>query len=200
MDWLSKIFDIHKLPFKVISWITVVSGILLFAPSSFIDKLKLSGFLSSYGPYIGVVFVSATALFSINTIGWLSLKVRKKAKYSKWKKELRNVLENLDHAEKAVLREFFIQGQYTIELPMDNPTVVGLRNKGIIYIAGEYGQRTLAGMLIPFAVNDEAGKLIDLAIVDLPAGELSDEDVQHLHDSRPDFALEIERRKALYKL
>lgn len=199
MDWLSKIFDIHKLPFKVIFWVAVVSGILLFAPPNFIDKLKLSGFLSAFGSYIGVVFVSSLALVAINAIGWLGLKAKGKAGHWKWKNELENVLCNLDHAEKAVIREFYIQGKYTIELPMDNPTVVGLLNKGIVYIAGKYGQHTLAGILIPFAISDEARKLINSDIINLPVGEPSKMEIQRIRDSRPDFVHEIERRKALFR-
>lgn len=199
MDWLSKIFDIHNLPFKVIFWVAAVSGILLFAPPDFIDKLKLSGFLSSYGPYIGVVFISSAALVTINIIGWVGLKAKGKVGYWQWKNELENVLSNLDHAEKAVLREFYIQGKYTIELPMDNPTVVGLRNKGIVYIAGKYGQPTLAGILMPFAIRDEARELINSDMIDLPVGELSELEIQRIKDSRPVFIQEIERRKSLLR-
>lgn len=98
-----------------------------------------------------------------------------------------------------MLREFYIQGKHTIELPMENPTVVGLRNKGILYIAGKYGQHTSAGMLIPFAIRDEARELIASETIDLPLGEPSQQDIERITNSRPEFALKIGRWKSLFK-
>lgn len=199
MDWLSKIFDVHKLPFKIILWVAVVSGILLFAPLEFIEKLKISGLLSSYGAYVGVVFLASSALVCVNSVGWLWGKINAKVNYWKWKGRIEGLLNALDHAEKAVLREFYIQGKYTIELPMDNSTVVGLRNKQIIYIAGKFGEYSLAGMLIPFAIRDEARKFIDPSIIGLPSGEPSESDIEHIRELRPNFVKQIERRNALLR-
>ena len=197
MDWFSRIFDVDKLPFKIILWGTVVSGVLVLAPTAFLGKLGLDAFVKTHGTYVGVVFLAAGSLVGINALGWSFGKVRRRVAYWKWRNSLLEVLESLDHAEKAVLREFYIQARHTVELPMDNPTVVGLQNKGIVCPAGEYGQHSLAGILLPFSISEEARSMITVDMLDLPTGEPSKQEIARLQNSRPDFARVIQSRKDL---
>ena len=81
MDWLSKIFDVHKLPFKIILWIAAVSGVVLFAPDALTSRLHLNGLLVSYGHYVGVIFVASATLIAINATSWVIARIRSRIGY-----------------------------------------------------------------------------------------------------------------------
>ena len=59
MEWFSKLIDWLKLPTKIIAFIALMSGVLLFLPQKVIQKLHLELFISSYGNYFGIVFLIA---------------------------------------------------------------------------------------------------------------------------------------------
>ncbi len=201
MDWISKLFDVYKLPFKIIAWVAFVSGILLFSPDSFLNLLKLDGLLEKNGSVIGIVFVASTGLVVVNIFAWLFSLVKSKRHVSQLKKNMEQALLRLDHSEKAVLREFYIRGKYNIDLPIDDPTVVGLMNKGIIYRSGNYGQHTLEGILLPCAINDNARDFITLDLIEMPAtSNPSKQEIERIRNTRPQFAKDIARREALFKL
>lgn len=61
-------------------------------------------------------------------------------------------LYNLDDKEIAVLREFFIQGQNTLQLPVGHPVVAGLIEKGILEQVGMIGENSLVGPLFSLSI------------------------------------------------
>jgi len=71
LDVVSRLFDVHKVPFKVIAWVTVVSGAFALAPPTLLARLGLDGLVKTYAPYVGVTFVASGALVLINAFGWL---------------------------------------------------------------------------------------------------------------------------------
>ena len=200
MDWIGKLFDVNKLPFKIVAWVAIVSGILIFSPITFLKILKLDGFLEQNGSVIGIVFISSSGLVAVNLCAWFFSFVKAKRRVSLWMKNMEQALMNLDHAEKAVLREFYIHGKYNIDLPIDNPTVVGLRNKGVIYLSGKYGQHTLEGMLIPCAINDKARDIITFDLIEMPdTKNPSKQEIERIRNTRPQFAKDIARREAMFR-
>lgn len=65
-------------------------------------------------------------------------------------------LKALDNDEKAVLREFYILGKNTIPIVIDDPTVIGLINKGVIRQVGNQGYQTnfTIGIVAFFRADD----------------------------------------------
>ena len=106
-------------------------------------------------------------------------------------------LKQLDQAEKSVLREFFIQGQNTIKLPMDNSVVAGLLDIGILSSVGQHGRHSLAGMLISMKIPDILRKKLTLQMLDLPLGKPSECDKEFLRTNRPPFSRSIEHENSL---
>jgi hypothetical protein len=60
MEWVSKLFDIGKLPAKVIAWVAILSGMVLFLPASALATLHLDAFSRDYGVWIGLAFVASS--------------------------------------------------------------------------------------------------------------------------------------------
>lgn len=98
-----------------------------------------------------------------------------------------NAIKNLDQHEKAVLREYYIQGKSTLKIPMDNPTVSGLIDKQILYLVGQYGEKSSEGMLFNFAINEKAREYLTYQILELPTGESSERDFERIRVSRPQW-------------
>ena len=185
-----EVLNVYNIPFKVVVSLFIVSGILVLAPTSFIVDLGLDGFLSKHDIYVGVFFLGSGALVAVTALGWGFKRLREKMAYRKWKDNLGDALGDLDHAEKAILREFYLQGKHTIKLPLDEPTVVGLSEKGIIRFVGELGYASRAGLLFPCRVAGEARRLLTPEMLDLPTGDCTDEERQRLRNSRPCFVRE----------
>jgi hypothetical protein len=193
MDWISKLFDISRLPFKIVLWLFVLSGIVLISSDTIINALKLNELLENYGYIVGITFLGSGVLVLINGGIWLINRHRRKSNVASWKSNLRSELVNLDSSEKAVLREFIIKDKHAIRMPMDNPTVAGLRRKGIIELVGQFGQFSPVGMLFSFKIKDEAQEYLEYAMIDLPDTEPTEDDIRRIRESRPQFATELER-------
>lgn len=124
-------FDFTKLPTKIFVVTALGSATFLFMPDDFTKNLHFDKFIE-YSGYVGIVFVFSTIFILVNFIIWLYQKIEYKINVKKVKEVLKKELLNLDHREKAVLREFAIQAQNSIKMPYDDTIVSGLIDKGIL--------------------------------------------------------------------
>jgi Super-infection exclusion protein B len=193
MEWIKALFDIGKLPSKILLWVALLSGILLFGPLWLLTKLHLETVPANFGFYIGTAFVGSSSLLSINFSLWLFHTVRSFILRRLAKIRLTESLSQLDPAEKAVLREFYICQQNSLRMPIDNPTVAGLYTKGIVGRVGQLGENSIAGVLFTLAIAPEVKRLLSYEILALPLGEPTKEDLQRIRDSRPSFVRQIEQ-------
>lgn len=195
---LTSVISALKLPPRILAAIVVVGGLLLFLPKNALETLKLESVASNFGAYIGFTFLTASVLLSIS----LSTKVSEWVK-SRWKRYKRRALafsslKSLDHQEKAVLREFFIQGQNTIQLPISHTVVTGLLEKGVLCRVETLLERSIVGILSPVQITDELRDLVTLDLLEIPSSfetEPTDSDLEYLRTNRPDFILDIEEHK-----
>ena len=110
-----------------------------------------------------------------------------------WLSSLVKAIFQLDHAEKGVLREFFIHGQDTLRMPIDDPTVAGLQTKGFPQIVGGQGQMSLGRMLFPMRISPDVKRLLSARVLGLPEHEPTEAERERLIDARPAFTRQIER-------
>lgn len=196
MELVAKFFDITKLPSKIFAWVALLAGVYVLSPSSFLKTLYLDAFPPEYKSYAGAAFVASTSFLAINALLWswnnLLGTFRKRTR----KKLIRRALADLDRDEIAALREFVIQARHVIELPVDHPTVAGLRNKQVIQLAGTTGYRDLAGSVFPVQMTEYARTLITPEMLNLPEHPTA-EDVERVHNERPNYISQIERADRL---
>jgi len=197
MEWVAKLFEAAKLPTKFIVAIFLASTIPLFLPAEVVFALRLNEIIESYGNYMGVASVLSGSILIIEFAVWVSRGIRKTYLRRKLAKLSKERLKGLDHAEKSVLREFYIQGQNTIKLPMDHPVVAGLLSSGVLSIVGQHGKHSLAGVLVSMKIPDRLREIITLEMLDLPVGEPSEQDIEFLKENRPPFTRSIQREEAL---
>ncbi len=103
-------------------------------------------------------------------------------------------IKHLDPEEKAVLREFAIFDQNTLELPVENPAVSGLIHKGILQPTRQKGEYSVIGLVLPVIINPLARKRITPTAVDLPPDWQNDDtQKQAIIKTRPQFIHDKER-------
>lgn len=199
MDFISKLFDLHKIPTKIALLLATISGILLFNPFDLIVTLQLEAFVAENGKYVGIAFLLSTGLVIVNSLIWVGkaskeyiLRIRN---HKRLVVRLRSYLDRLDVNEKSVLREFTIQGSNTIQLPIEDPSVVGLIREGVITIVGN-AEFDIIGYLAPCIISEEAVEMLTLSMLDLPI-KPTEADKVRIGNSRPAFSSRLSYRKWL---
>lgn len=184
---LEKLFDIKKIPTKFLFVACVTSGILLFSPVSFLQRLNILDFKKQYGQYIGVSFLISLAFLIVILFSFFFKTLRQKFLFQKLQKQIIQNINNLDLHEKALLREFVLNQKSTLQLPFDNETVTGLVNKRIIYTVSVNGFVYLDGSYFNYSLTKLADQYLTLAHLDLSEKPTEEEKIK-IWNERPDWA------------
>ena len=116
MDFFKSIFDFTKLPTKIFLVVSIATGVFIFSDAEILKKLHLDKF-ETYGGFVGLAFLFSTVLVIVNLMIWIFNRLHFEYKLKKLKAKYKQILTELDPQEKAVLREFTIQDQNSIEMP-----------------------------------------------------------------------------------
>ncbi len=186
------LFDFDKLPSKLVLIICFLSGIILFVPPTFLAKVKLETFSTLHGQWVGTACISSIAFLAVTLVTTIRKKFKHRSYYKGFEKEIRENLSRLDPVEQSIGREFYFVGS-TVNLPMDNPSVVGLQDKHIIRLAqSNLGHNYIVSgnFGMPFMLTDYARKVIEanISLIDLPQpkdGAITDEQRDKVAKTRP---------------
>jgi len=190
---LSRLCDIGKIPSKVLCVLCIVSGVLLFAPGSLHETLRTTRLVDKFGLFVGLTFIGSGTLLTVNVVmrTWVGgARIRAKRR---WRRNLGQTLAELDPVEKAILREFVLQGKRCVMLPIDEPTVAGLLNRRILVQVGTIGRQSLAGSLFPVQMHAAVSEVLVPEHLDLYAGEPTEADKKRVISQRPRFVQEVMR-------
>jgi hypothetical protein len=163
MESLTKIlFDFDKLPSKLVLLIFLLSGIILFVPAEYLAKVQLAKFNASYGQWVGISFIFSGCFLAITVITTIQNRLKRNNRNRSIEESITKNLKQLNRLEQSVLREFYINGSSTINLPGDHPTVVGLQDKGILRLAqSQLGGYFMTGFDMPFTLTGYAKSVIE---------------------------------------
>ena len=191
---LSKLFDLNKIPTKIIFLLAIVSGLLMFLPETVLNQLSITEFKNEYGKYFGIIFIISIAFLLINLLIWLFKKVNYYLYRNNISKKLIKNLKELSSAEQSVLREFFIKNEPAIKLPYDNPIVKNLIDKGIVVRISNIGeQNVFVGMLFPFKLNDIIKSKITEELLGIDISKTNEEIQNFIYLNRPNWTKKLER-------
>lgn len=155
-------------PQRFFSLFAVSSGFILFAKPEWISIIQVGNIKEEYGQYIGLIFIISSGLVVINFLIWLQKYFMDKVKIYNFKKKFSKNLKTLDPQEKSVIREFFLRGQTSIEIPIDDPVVNGLINKNIIKINKQFNNAFIMnGMNASISLMPRTEQLLKLSDIDL---------------------------------
>ncbi|KYD05317.1 superinfection exclusion B family protein [Bacillus atrophaeus] len=146
-----KITELLTLPAAIMTAISIASGILLFSPLAFLDKLFMLGFREKYGFIIGLVFLLSVSILIVNliiqTFKTISKNKIQKEFYATAEKRLRE----LTILQKAIVYELFKQDDRTLPLPIHNGAVIELEQNLVIgKAASQYFVEDLNNASIPY--------------------------------------------------
>jgi Super-infection exclusion protein B len=165
----SKLTEWLKLSPRYLVPIGILLGLLLWAPP-FVSGLRLTPFVTQFGPYIGVAFLfvwllilSAVASPFIPTGDQLKAKLEERAKLRAGQQRL----HELTPAEKDLLRPYFQQNTNTQSLWWASGEVQGLVQEDIIAPVLPFAR---AGMGAPLNIQPWAKRYLSdhPELVDLP--------------------------------
>lgn len=197
-NFISKLLDFNKIPTKLLFLLSMVSGCLLFLPSGILESLKLTKFETEYGKYFGIAFLISSGILIMNFLIWAIKKILVYFFSLKYNKNLKKELYNLDEGEQAVLREFLINNKSAVKLPIDDPIVKNLLNKRIIVRISTIGEYAIGGMLFPIKMNDKIKNEMSEEVIGISKFRNDEEKRNFIFNSRPDWALEMEKFKSLF--
>jgi len=195
MKFLSELLDLNKITAKTALLVLIISGCLLFLPSSSLSKLQIAEFKKDFGKYFGFAFLASAAFLIVAILNWLQAKISIFFRKRKQAARILSAFNKLDFKEVAVLREFFINGQQSLDMPIDDPVVAGMLNKGLLYQLSAMGQMSVEGLMMPIAMHDLLGGSLKPESLGLPLTEPSETVKNEIIDSRPHWAKSIARRK-----
>lgn len=178
----SDLIDFNKIPIKIFVLFTIVSGILLFSPKKYLTILKVEDFEKDYGKFFGVIFIVCISFIILSIITYFIKKINFYFLKKESHKEIKTEIENLDNFEKSVIREFAIMQRKTLSMPIDNPTVSALLNKGILRRVSNIGD----GMFFATTISKSVFKLLKEEHLDL-SSSMTEQELNSFLTKRPEW-------------
>lgn len=196
MKFLSELLDLNRITFKTAFIVLIVSSCLIFLPASFLVKLNINAFKNDYGKYFGFAFLASSAFLFVALLNWFQEKINYFIRKLKRDVQIVKAISEIDFKEMAVLREFYINEQQSLDMPIDNPVVAGMLKKRLLYQLSSMGQMSLEGMMMPLAMNNLLKDSITPQFLRLPVSEPTQEQINEVLNARPEWAKSLARRKS----
>lgn len=140
IDFGRTLLDFLKLSPRYLAAPGIACAALLFAPESTLRRLGIDGMVATYRGWIGLAFVAIVSLTLAAIFGSIGDAVRRAARRRKGRKAMLDRLVTLTEPEKEILRYYFAKGTRSNRLRVDDGTVKGLVNSGIIYRSTSIGK------------------------------------------------------------
>lgn len=173
--------------FRAMLWLAVTSFSLLFLPQDLLARLYLDTLVSSHAQFIGLGLIIAAAYFFTRTINFLLDEAIRHLTDKRMVETIEAKVKLLDPAERALLREFFLQGATILTLPQNELAVKSLLNTCILECLGNERHYAIQGPTAEYKISMKARIYLNRDVLRLPSGEPSQEELQHLIKTRPTF-------------
>jgi len=171
---------------ELVIWMILVTGFTLFLPKAMWRSEVLLNLRSQFEVYLTLIFIGSisyvVARIAIEKVeGWLANK-RLVAK----ERGIVQMLNNLDHTERSVMREFILQRTNSLLLPMDEAAVKNLLGTNVLKPTDRQKNDIQNGCMM-LSINLLARPYLTYRILGLPVGSLSNVQKESLKNSRPRF-------------
>ncbi|MCW3171363.1 superinfection exclusion B family protein [Shewanella subflava] len=172
---------------SVMLWLVIACLALLFAPKALLEKLALAEVVSQYSFIIGLGLIVGAAYFLSQLVSFVA---DESIQYLRQKRTVETIeakVKLLDPAERALLREFFLQGATILALPQNELAVRSLLHTNILEKLGNERHYAIQGPTAEYKISMAARVYLNRDVLRLPAGEPTQEELSHLLKARPHF-------------
>ncbi|MBI3666195.1 MAG: superinfection exclusion B family protein [Acidobacteria bacterium] len=121
------------------------------------------------------------------SLAWIVHEVQGASWRRRNKRTVRAEMQSLDGNEIAVLREFLLQGQNTLQMPIDDPVVAGLLSRGILEQVGQLGHQSRIGIMMSVTISSTVRDMVTPRFVGWSEGGPTREQLKEDLENRPDF-------------
>jgi hypothetical protein len=195
MSIIETILKVVALPVRIIIALALFTFVILMIPQENDLAIFLCTILPTYKYWFLLAHILCDSVISVFLVSAIinriiiCIKQKNKIKQERKKYEIVDKkLSNLDHIEKAVLREYIIQGANTIKLPITQPAVAILVSNFILENVGRYAEKTILGFMQNLKISEYAETKLTSEMFDLPDVEnLTETDRKFILSSRPPF-------------
>ncbi|WP_396596013.1 super-infection exclusion protein B [Dokdonia sp. R86516] len=188
MENIKALFDLSKLPTKFFLLFSLVTSFLLFADETVLKNIHLDKINNDYGQWIGLIFLLSTGLFIINIIIWIFKYLNLSLRNIRLKRKFEKSLKKLDLKEQAVLREFLLNQQTALNVPIDDAVISGLLQKEILTINNQFnGSFIIDGTRASLSINSIAEKTLNMEDVGF-SEKPTEEEIRKAYERRPAWA------------
>ncbi|SFB19005.1 Superinfection exclusion protein B [Flavobacterium swingsii] len=155
------IFDIKKIPTKIFFVMFIVGTFIFYAPNNLVSIQFKNG--SDLKIYVYIIYLVCSGIFVVNCVTGIFNYIKDLFLSRQIKKEYKNLLNNLDDYERAVLREFYLYNKNTLDFPYEDNIIKGLVDKKILFFASQFGGSImLSGRNSTFKINSYLKEIIDI--------------------------------------
>ncbi|WP_108652413.1 superinfection exclusion B family protein [Dongshaea marina] len=169
------------------AWLLLSCSITLLFPDALLHG-AVSEWIERHITYLvlGILFSSAYFLARALLLLWDWLMSKLEIWHSQHR--LERMINHLDFAEKAILREFVLQRKSVIKLPLAEPAVKNMLDSGILDFA--YGQPSSNDQahIKPMMISLRARPLLTYKVLGMSRGNMSEEQIEQMMSARPKFA------------
>ncbi|WP_394147433.1 superinfection exclusion B family protein [Shewanella atlantica] len=174
--------------FSSMLWLAIVSGVLLFLPKTLLSALNLEQAVAANSHFIGLGLIIGVAYLLTQVLNYFLDEAIGYLKTKRTTEIIEEKVKLLDPTERALLREFFLQGETILTLPQNEPAVTSLLSTNIIEHLGNQKHYAIQGPTADYKISMRARSYLNRQVLRLPAGEPSQEEMQNLIKARPSFA------------
>jgi hypothetical protein len=129
----SDILDFIKLNPKYLTGLVIASGVLLFTPIYFLDRLGITDLVDKYRIWIGLIFLITVSLLISHLIWHISNSIKSKLDGQSFQKIGKQRLKKLTPREKHILNGYINENERTQYLDYTDGSVRELELMKIIY-------------------------------------------------------------------
>ncbi|MCR5536098.1 MAG: superinfection exclusion B family protein [Succinivibrio sp.] len=140
--------------------------------------------------YLALVF-EASNFISQFIYNFFSTRAQQKAQ-EQLHNYMERTIEGLDFSERALLREYVLQRKSVLSLPLEEQTVKGLIQSGVLKMVGNEDENGKT----PIIISKFARPYITYKSIGLTRGKMTEEQLSQIMDARPEYARE---KKAMPK-
>lgn len=168
-------------------WLGLLCGAALFMPNQWGEALHLESLHQKLGFLLGLGLIISISYFASLLLYVMTAKLLQTVQFTQQGKKISAKLAILDAAERALLREFFLQSTNKLTLPQNEACVEALVRSYVLECVGNEQHYAIQASTADYKISAKARSQLTRQLLRLPAGNPSEDEMQQLIKARPAF-------------